>query len=301
MALENGPRFSKSSLIAGAAAFRILEGGRGLFAEVLQPLRRRPQFAHEAGQSGKACFRFGQVARRGLRDRVAVFDEPGDVLAVRRERRQRAVGFDREVREHAVLVGEDLQHAVEFAQARVGPFDHFVQFAAVPGEACSKFVEDDPQRLRLGQTVDVLQLVNADGALGVAERQQKFAFAFLSGGDAVQRWRQRNAFGMLLGRQAVDVLLAQQRLRQDRAFGVGAEVLEAGVFDVQLHRRLALRRGGHFPDFADFRAVRLDFLAFGDVVGVVEDRAHGVGAVGSAGGGREQDRDDHHGQSSRGR
>ena len=104
-----------------------------------------------------------------------------------------------------------------------------------------------------------------------------------SGGDCfgARRPRQR--------RPAVDVLLADQRLRADLAGRVLAEVLEAGIVDLQHQDRLArgLRCSGRFRSclFARHRhADRLDrsdagagdahFLACDQERAVVEDRPH---------------------------
>ncbi len=179
--------------------------------------------------------------------------------------------------EHVVLAGEDRQHAVEFLQRGVGPFDHFVQVAPAAGEAGAEFVDDDRQALAFGQPADVAEQIDVDGAVGVLHGQQVLAFAFMAFADLLQRRRQRRAFHSRLGGQAVDVLLADQRLRADGAAGVGAEVLEARVFDVQHDRGLGGGSGCDRADRADLDAVDLDVLAGDDVAGVVEDRADSVG------------------------
>ena len=100
------------------------------------------------------------------------------------------------------------------------------------------------------------------------------------------------------GRPAVDVLLADQRLRPDHAAGVFAEVLEAGVVDLHHDHRLArdrlrlavfvagdLARHGHADrfDFADVGAGDAHLLALDHERAVVEDRAHDVALVAAAG------------------
>ena len=87
-----------------------------------------------------------------------------------------------------------------------------------------------------------------------------------------------------LRRQAVDVLLADQRLRADFAARVFAEVLEAVVVDVQHDGGLRLRGRRDRGDLADLDAGDLHLLAGDDVAGVVEDRPDFVAAVVAAGG-----------------
>ena len=71
------------------------------------------------------------------------------------------------------------------------------------------------------------------------DRQQVLALA-LALVDLLQRRRRGGVDGARLGRRALDELLADQRLRADRAVRVGAEVLEAGVVDVEDHDRLVV-------------------------------------------------------------
>ena len=144
------------------------------------------------------------------------------------------------------------------------------------------------KRSRTGSRLMSLSRSTSTGLRGVRHRQQDLARAFLAARDLVQRRRQRRAFGAGLRRQAVDELLAEQRLRFDRAAGVGAEVLKAGVFDLQHDRRLRLRRGGDRPHGSDLDAVDLHVLAGNEVAGVVEDRADRVAPVRAARRGGEQ-------------
>src|SRR6185437_8954899 len=130
--------------------------------------------------------------------------------------------------------------------------------------------------------VDVAEQDDVDRAAVVLHRQQVLAGAFIAGGDLVQGRRQRRAGHRRLGRQAVDVLLADQRLRADFATGVFAEVLEAFLFDLQDDGGLRLRRRRHRGDLADLDAGDLDLLPGDDVAGVVEDRTDFVGLVGPA-------------------
>ena len=74
--------------------------------------------------------------------------------------------------------------------------------------------------------------------------------------------------------RALDVLLADQRLRADGAGRAAAERREAGLGDLEGDRRLLLRRHVERLDPADDRAGDLDVLALHHVGGVVEDRPH---------------------------
>src|SRR4029078_8117191 len=101
----------------------------------------------------------------------------------------------------------------------------------------------------------------------------------LAAGYARQRRRRRGAVRARLRRRALDELLADQRLRADRALGVAAEVLEAGPVDAQDDGGLLVR--GHIErvHLADLDPGDLDILARDDRERVLEDRAHLVGAA----------------------
>ena len=133
------------------------------------------------------------------------------------------------------------------------------------------------KRWRSGSRLMSLEQVGVDRAVGVGDRQVVLARAFVAGGDLLQRRRQRRAFDPRLGGDAVDVLLADQALGADRAAGVAAEVLEAGVADAEHDGRLGRRRGFDRFDGADFDGGDVDVLPGDDVARVVEDRAHAVG------------------------
>ncbi len=169
--------------------------------------------------------------------------KPTSLSAIGRDRRERAVAFDSEIGQHLVLFREDRQHLFEFLQSRIGAADDGVQVRAATGEAGAEFVEDDRQALGLGQARDVAEQVDFHRAMGVRHRQQHLTGAFLARGNRFQGRRQWRAFDARLGGQAVHELLADQRLRADCAARVFAEVLEAGVGDVEHDRGLCLRRG----------------------------------------------------------
>ena len=136
---------------------------------------------------------------------------------------------------------------------------------------------------------------------------RQLARAGLAVADLFQRRRRLGARRPRQGRAAVDVLLADQRLRADLAGGVFAEVLEAGVGDLHHDHGLARDRlglavfvGGDLArhrdpdrfDLADVGAGDTDLLALDHEAAVVEDPAHDVAAVAAAAGGDEDDRDD---------
>src|ERR1700722_4870121 len=275
---------------AGRRDTEILEDGDRLCGERFEPLERGTELAQE-GREARQVFgkRAAVLGGRG-RDRVALREEFRELLAIARDRRKRSGGFDREVAEELVLGGEDAEHLFEFAQRRVGAVQDRVQVAAAPGESGAEFVDDDRQPLVLRQVVDVADLVDSHRTGGLLDGEQPLARAFVPCGDLVQRGRQRRAFGSGLGGQAINVLLADQRLWLDRAGGVDPKVLEAGIGDVQRHRSLALRGGRNGADGADLDAVDLDVLATDHVAGIVEDRAHRVATTRTAGRSGEQDR-----------
>ena len=176
-------------------------------------------------------------------------------------------------------------------------FDRGFDVGAAAGDGGAEFVEDQAEALRVGQRVDVVDQVGVDAGAVVFERQQVLAGAGLARLDHFQRRRRLRAGRARQGRPAVDVLLADQRLRADDAVGVLAEVLEAGVFDLHHDHRLAGDRFGvavfEAVDFARQRdADRFDFadvgagdphlLALDHERAVVEDRADDVAFAAAA-------------------
>ncbi len=173
------------------------------------------------------------MAGARLRDGVALDEVVGVLLADGRQRRQLLVGVHREPCQHVVLVGEDGEDPVR-VPASAGLARRMTSLRSLPAarEAGAEFVEDDRQALAFGQAVDVVEQVRVDRAVGVLTGQELLAGAFVPARDLVQRGRQRRAFHARLGRQAVDELLAEQRLRADRAARVGAEALKPGLLDL---------------------------------------------------------------------
>ena len=217
----------------GRRDFQVGEHRRRLFGEACRRVRARARAVRgTAGTAARLRASAPRVAALACATVLLCTMKSATCSRTRANGCERLVGVDRQFREHVVLAGEDREHLVEFLQRRVGALDDFAEVAAASGEAGAEFVEDDRQALAFGQAVDVAEQVDVDRAVGVLHRQQVLAGAFLPLADLVQRRRQRRAFDARLGRQAVDVLLADQRLRADRAARVRAEVLEAGVFDV---------------------------------------------------------------------
>ena len=163
------------------------------------------------------------------------------------------------------------------------------------------------KRSTSGSRVMLLDEVEVDLLAVVLDRQPVLAGAGLAVGDLLERRRRLAARRARLRRLALDVLLAEQRLRPDQAGGVAQEVLEAGIGDaehghrlawvlvaVSLHRLIG-QRDRDVVDGADRRAGDPDVLAVDEEAGVVEVGADLVvaAAVTFAGGGRgDQRRDD---------
>ena len=219
---------------------------------------------------------------------LELLDERADVAALAGERRERGVGVAREVGQHLVLRRQDLEDLVDLPERRVGAADDLVDLLAAAGEAGPQLGEDQREPLAVGQAHDVVDQVEVDRLLGVLDRQQVLALA-LAALDLAQRRRRLGVDGALLRRRALDELLADQRLRADLAAGVGAEVLVRRVLDVEHHHGLEVAGDVHRVDLADLDAGDLDVLAGDHEAGVVEDRAHLVGAAVARAGG------DHHG------
>src|SRR5947208_3204365 len=151
--------------------------------------------------------------------------------------------------------------------------------ASVTGLARAELVEEDREALAERQAHDVVEQVEVDRVLGVGHRQQVLARALLALRDDLQRRRHRIARRARLGRRALDVLLADQRLRADAARRVGAEVGEARLVDLEDDGGLVVGRDRQRVDLAHLDAGDLDVLALDDREGRVEDRAHLVRAA----------------------
>ena len=177
--------------------------------------------------------------------------------------------------------------------AGVGAADDLVELRAAAGEAGAELGDDQRQPLPVGQAHHVVDQVEVDRLRGVRDRQQVLALARALV-DLLQRRRRGGVDGALLGRLALDEPLADQRLRAHLAARVGAEVLVAGVLDVEHDDGLEVARDVERVDLADLDARDLDVLAGDHEAGVVEDRADLVGAA--VAGARGQHRGGGHGE-----
>ena len=187
-----------------------------------------------------------------------------------------------ELGELLVLLGEGGEDLVGLLERGVGATNHVREVGAAGGETRAEVVEDQPEALDLGLTGDVVDQVEVDLLAVVLDRQPVLAGADLAVGDLLERRRRLRLRGPRLGRLALDVLLAEQRLRPDQAGGVGEEVLEAGIVDAE-HRDglagllvavapdgLARQRDRDLVDGADRGAGDPHLLAVDEEAGVVE-------------------------------
>ena len=289
---------------------RLVEVGedrRGRIGEAFEVVHRGPELAQELGELAEARFQFGAAFGGRLAGGAGVGEEPGDVLALFGERAGHALGVGGELGQFVALLVEDFEQAVGVAKIGVGALDRRRDVRSPPGQGGAEFVEDQPEALRVGQRVDVVDQVGVDAGAVVLDRQQPLARARLAFGDLFQRWRRLAARRPWQGRPAIEVLLADQRLRADQAGGVFAEVLEARVFDVHHDHGLARDRFGLAVfvavdltreadpdrfDFADVGAGDADLLALDHEGAVVEEAAHDVAVVAAVRGRDQHDRDD---------
>ncbi len=188
-------------------------------------------------------------SRSALRSAVACgrdvrgVDEVGDVLALAGERADHSVGVARELRQHPVLACERAEHLVGLAQCRVRTLDDLRELLAAGREAGAEAVDDQPEAVRIRLAHDVVDEVEVDRRAVAVERQQILARTRLVLGNQLELRRRLGARSARLRRLTLDELLADQRLRADQAGGVGAEVLEPGLGDLEDDDRLA-RIGG---------------------------------------------------------
>ena len=211
------------------------EHRRRLVRQRAEADHRRLELAQEGRQALDVGLEVVTALGGGLRHLARLVDEGGDVAALARERRERGVGVTREVGQDLVLRGEQREDLVDLLERRVGAADDLVELGAAAGDAGAELREDQRQPLPVRQAHDVVDQVEVDRLRGVADRQQVLALA-LALVDLLQRRRRGGVDGALLGRRALDELLADQRLRADLAARVGAEVLVAGVVDARAPR-----------------------------------------------------------------
>ena len=238
-AVANGSSASVAPARLGAATRRSAATGCACSANLRSSTIVGSSSASAGGNSMKPCSMSSRRSAAACPATVALLMKLGDAVLLAGQRREHGVGVDGELRQALVLLGEDRQHAIGLLQRRVGPLDHLAERVATGGEAGAEVVEDQPEAIDLGLAGDVVEQVEVDGLAVVLERQEALPLAGLAVGDHVELWRRLGDRGARLGRRAVDELLAEQRLRPDQAGGVGAEVLEAGVGDLENDRGLA--------------------------------------------------------------
>ena len=228
---------------SGAAAPRSAEDRRALVGEPLEVGHQRPQLAQEGRQPVDAAADVVAALGGGLRGLVGLDDEVGDTCSrSRASGAERRVGVARQPREHAVLAGQDREHLVGLAQRRVGAVDDLVELLAAAGEAGAELVEQDREALAVGQAHDVVDQVEVDRRARVRRP---------AAGARPRRRPRRSARSGCAERGAglaLHELLADQRLRADRAVGVGLERREVLVVDPQRHRGLLVLGHVERPD-----------------------------------------------------
>jgi hypothetical protein len=258
-------------------AARVGEHRRELVGDLLEVREHRPQLAQVARQPLEGPLDVGAALGGRLGGLVGVVDEAGDAVAAGGEWRQHAVGLAREAGERAVLVGQDREHAVGLAQRGVRAVDRLVQLVAAAGERRAELVQDQREPLAVRESQRVVDQVQVDRRARVLDAQQVLALAV-----AVLDLRELRR--PVRAGTALDELLADQRLRADRAARVLVERREAGLVDLQDDRRALVVGHVERLDLTDDRARDLHVLALHDVGRVVEDRADLVAlAAGLAG------------------
>ena len=208
-----------------------------------------------------------------LGDLAGVLDRAADVRALARQRLEDRVGVARQVGDHLVLLGEDLQHLVDLLQRRVGAADDHAQVLAAAGDADAEVGEDDRQALAHRLAHDVVEQVDVDRLGVVLDRQQVLALARRPPRSA----RAPAAAPRRRARCSVSVHSTKRSPISDcgRTMQLAslAEVLVAGVLDVEHDGGLVVLGDVDRVDRADAHAGDLDVLAGDDEAGVLEDRA----------------------------
>ena len=310
-AFENGRSSCVASVRPGAALRRLTATGvacsakrrswiivlcssRSAFGNSLNPatmsLRRSAAAVPAVAALRMKPARCWRCSDSGAEDRVAVLGQPGELLVLLRER------------------GEDL---VGLLERRVGSPDHRREVGTAGCQARAEVIEDQPEALDLGLAGDVVDEVEVDLLAVVLDRQEVLAGAVLAVRDLLERRRRLGARSARLGGLALDVLLAEERLRADQAGGVAQEVLEARVGDAEDRDglagvlvavaldRLTGQRDRDLVNRADRGARDPHVLAVDEEAGVVEVGANLVAAavaVLAGGGGGDQRGDDAEGQ-----
>ena len=183
---------------------------------------------------------------------------------------------------------EDLEHAVDLLERRVGTADDRVDLLAAAGEAGAELVEDQREPLPVGQAHDVVDQVEVDRPLGVRHRQQVLALARPRGRSSPAPAAARVPTARFCVGEHSTNFSPISDCGRTWQLGVAAEVLVRRVVDGEHDRGLEVGRDVERVDLADLHAGDLDVLAGDHEAGVVEDRAHLVAAAVAGAGGQHR-------------
>ena len=192
-ASENGVRVRVASVSEGAAWPRSAKTG---VAASEKPCRLRivsRNSRRKAGNLRSDASSSAPVSELASAAAPALERKPATWARSREQRPRISLGVAGQLGELVALGGEDAEEAVDVAQDRVGALDQHLEVVAAAGEAGAEFVEDEPEALRVGQRLDVVDQVRVDAGAVAAERQQVLARARLPVGDLLQRRRRRRA------------------------------------------------------------------------------------------------------------
>ena len=152
-----------------------------------------------------------------------LLDEARDVVAVARQAGEDAVGVARQPSQGLAVRGEDVEHAIGLAQRRHAAADRRLEVVAARGQAHPELREDEPEALAGGAAQDAEHDVGRDRRRGLLDR------------DGLRR-RLRRLAGI-----AVEVVLADERLRLDLAEDVLAKAGEVRARDLDRRERAGRR------------------------------------------------------------
>ncbi len=179
VACENGVSVRVASVSEGAALPRSSNTGVPASEKPLQVGHRGPELAQEGGELLQRLFQFGAVFGARLGGGAGVGEEAGDV------RRSRASGSRIASESLASWASwsrwsERMPNSVSTSRRTgLARLTSDLEVAAAAGEAGAEFVEDQPEALRVGQRLDVVDQVRVDAGAVAAERQQVLARARL--------------------------------------------------------------------------------------------------------------------------
>ena len=192
VASENGVSVRVASVSDGRRLAEVFEDRRAGVGEALQAAHRLAELAQEGGELPQRLFQLGRRVRRSPAAAApALAKKPATWARSRESGPQDRLGVAGQLGQLVALGGEDPEQAVDVAQHRVGALDQDFEVFAAAGEAGAEFVEDQPEALRVGQRLDVVDQVRVDAGAVAAERQQVLAGAGLAGLDLLQRRRRR--------------------------------------------------------------------------------------------------------------